>query len=98
MENKTGEIEGIKLSGVSIKDLLSEKFIKKIEDSKLDIQAVSLVFIKEEGTNGAKTLIPFMINHQNSQEVKDKILHIGGANEKDLEKLSKIIKDIAKNE
>ncbi|MDA3780891.1 MAG: hypothetical protein PF487_11840 [Bacteroidales bacterium] len=87
------EIEGLKLKGITIKDLLLPEFIKRLEDKKINIEAVSLVFIREEA-DGNKGITPFIFNHQNSTEVKEKILHISGANESDLKKVSEIVKEV----
>ena len=75
------EIEGLKLKGISIKDLLLPKFIKNLESTGLNLDAVSLVFVMKEGDEKKKAVSPFILNHQNSQEIKEKILHINGAKE-----------------
>lgn len=90
---KVGEIEGLKLSGVSVRDLLSDKFVKNMEALKLNLDAITLVLIKEDGEENKKTVMPFIIGHQNSQELKDKVLHISGSKEKELEELAKAIKE-----
>jgi hypothetical protein len=92
MTDKVGEIEGIKISGISIRDLLSKEVMNKIDELKLNISPINLVFVREEGSDNKKSITPFVLGHQNSQEVKDKILHISGSNEDDLQKLAKIIK------
>jgi len=88
------EIEGLKLKGISIKDLLLPEFIKSLEKAKINLNAVSLVFIMEEGNEKKKIVTPFVLNHQNSQEIKEKILHINGEKEKELKSLVEIIKKI----
>lgn len=87
------EIEGLRMKGIIIKDLLLPKFVHKLEDEGITIEAVSLVFIKEGAQEGAG-ITPFVFSHQNSKEVKDKILHLSGAGELDLKKVSEIIKDL----
>lgn len=88
------EIEGLKLKGITLKELLLPKFIEKIENEGINANTVSLVFVREEGTPENKILSHFIFSHQNSEEIKDKILHINGSNEEDLKKFSKILKEL----
>lgn len=90
------EIEGLKMKGISINDLLLPEFIEELEKHKVNINAVSLVFVGEEEKDEKKKIIPFVINHQNSEEVREKIVHLSGSNEKDLKKISAIIRKTKK--
>ncbi len=90
------EIEGLKLKGTTLKKLLLPEFVEKLEKEKININAVSLVFVGEEESNEKKKIAPFIFSHQNSEEIKEEILHITGANEADLKKVSEIIKGLKK--
>lgn len=90
------EIEGLKLKGLTIKDLLLPEFVKNIEKEGIDANAVSLVFVKEEKDGENKKIFPFVFNHKNSEEIKEKILHISGDHETDLNKFLEILKNLKK--
>jgi len=92
----TGEIEGFRLSGIAISDLLLPEFVKKVQDAKLGIDAISLAFVGLDGQDNNRVVVPFVLNHQSSQEVKDKVIHLSGGREKDLKTLAEILKEVIK--
>lgn len=91
-----GEVEALRLKGIGISDLLLPKLIERIKEANLNFNAVSLVFVKESEDGKNKILLPFVLGHQNSQELKDKVLHISGPEEEELKKFVTIIKEVAK--
>ncbi len=90
------EIEGLKLKGITIKDLLVQEFINNLKKAGIDANAVSLIFVREDVVGEKKNISPFVLSHQNSKEIDEKIIHISGSNEGDLKKFSDVLKKIKK--
>ena len=83
------EVEGLRVKGVLIKDFLKDDFVADIEALNKDVEVVALVVMKKNGEKGIPT--PIVFNHQNTNEVKDKILHLDCSDAEILQKLSKIV-------
>ena len=76
-----GEVEGVRLKGFLVRDFIKEEFLKKIQENKVDVEPIALVFLDKD----VKQLTLATLNHQSPKEVEDKILHIQSQNEKLLE-------------
>jgi len=88
------EVEGMKIKGATIKKLLSDSFVKQLENSGVNLEAVSLVLVREEDSpEGAKKLTSVVIGHQNAQEIKEKLVHLNCPDGELILKVSKIIID-----
>lgn len=90
MKEVEEEIEGIKLKNLTINDLLNKEFLEKIK--KLNLNSISLILVYEEKDKDKQIVLPISINHQNSEEVKNKIIHLQSPNQELLTKLSEAIK------
>jgi hypothetical protein len=96
---KIEEVEGLRINGISIKDILSKDLIEDFEKENLNINPVSIVFINEDEQDKKKILIPIILGHQNKIEVEKGILHIDSPNEEYLIKIATLIKSrIRQNE
>ena len=88
------EAEKYKFTNISIKDLLKEELVKKIEESKLHIFPINLVLIYEEGEGNKKKVSPIILSHQNEKEIKEKTLHLDSPDMTSLKAFSKIIEEL----
>lgn len=84
------EVESVKIKGTIISDLLKEEISKGIKDMDKNINFVALIMMKDNGKNSPPT--PIVFNHQNVQEVGEKVMHIDCADSQTLEKIIKLIK------
>ena len=81
------EVEGIRVKDILIKDLIKKEFLEKIEEEKLNLAPVALVFM-----DFSQTLqLPTILSHQSLNEIKEKVLHINSINSNTVEKIAKII-------
>ncbi len=62
--------------GISIKDFLVDKFLKKLKERNLHIEPISIVFIVSEKDSKKEVPYPIVLNHENKEEIAKKILHI----------------------
>ena len=83
------EVEGIRVTGLLVKDFLREDFVVELDKISRDIEVVALVMMKKNG--GKNPPIPVIFNHQNTNEVENKIMHLDCAEPSFLKELSKII-------
>jgi hypothetical protein len=89
---KVEEVEGIRIKGISIKDLLIPELIQEFEAKNLSINPISLVFVQEEGKDKNNMITPIILGHQNKKEVEERILHVDSPNEEHLKIISEILK------
>ncbi|PIN90672.1 hypothetical protein COU57_02695 [Candidatus Pacearchaeota archaeon CG10_big_fil_rev_8_21_14_0_10_32_14] len=82
------EVESAKFKGVLISDLLNPEIVNAI--NKLgDIEIIALTMMKKNDNNSSIT--PILLNHQGSQEVKDKVVHIVCPDPQILKKIAELI-------
>lgn len=84
------EVESVKVKGTVISDLLKEDFAGKVKGIDKDIDFIALVMMKNNGKDLPPTLILF--NHQSSQEIGEKTMHVNCADPNLLEKIIKLVK------
>ncbi len=82
------EIEQIRINGVVIKDLLNERFLKKLEDNKISHIPILLVLSIPEENNFVT------LTHENPKEFEDKILHINSKNQTTMDKVVKVLEKL----
>ncbi|MBI2124708.1 hypothetical protein HYT92_02850 [Candidatus Pacearchaeota archaeon] len=82
------QIEGVRVEGLLLKEFLKDDFINELDTSLKDLEVVALIMMKKDGVNNG---FPIVINHQNSKEVQDKLLHLECPNSETLNKIIKII-------
>lgn len=83
------EIEGLRVSGLSIRDFLKEDFVEEMDRISPDIDVVALVMMKKNGKKAMST--PIIFNHQSAEEIKSKTLHLDCSDAKTLEMVKKMI-------
>jgi len=77
------DIEGIRIQGFLIKDLLKDDFVKELAQLKADLDPVALVLIGK---------VPLTLGHQKKEEIDKKIIHINCPNSELLDKFVNLIK------
>lgn len=82
------ETEQIRINGVVIKDLLNERFLKKLEDNKISHIPILLVLSIPEENNFVT------LTHENPKEFEDKILHINSKNQTTMDKVVKVLEKL----
>ncbi len=82
----TTQIEGVRVQGLILKELLTNDFVSELNDSLKEFDAVALILMKKEGNGN-----PIILNHQNAKEVQEKVLHLECQNADTLQKITKII-------
>lgn len=82
------EIEKIKIEGVNIQDLLSEKFINLVEKEGLNLDFIGITFFSKN-----KKVIGSLL-HENSEEIGNKIIHVKLGNQELIKKISNILEKL----
>lgn len=86
-----GEVEEkVRLDNSSVGKLLNQTFFKKITELEEGIEPAFIILVKNKDNKS----IPLIINHQNSKEVEDKIIHIESADQEFLNKIKNIIQSL----
>lgn len=86
MDDIKEQVEGLKLTNLSIDELLNPDFSGKIKA--LGLNAISLVLISDKtDANANEPVFPIVMNHQNKEEIKGKILHLHSPDSSLLERL-----------
>lgn len=80
--------------GSALSDFLNKKFLEKIEEKKLDLLPINLIFIATEKEKGKEGMYPIILGHSNREEVKKKMLHISAPKTKLSEKFIKILEEM----
>lgn len=87
--------EQVLFEGLRISDFLNEKFIKKIKESGLNVDAINLVLMvngdKKEG-------YPLILGHQNNKELKEKLMHIDSPTKDVPEEFIKLLEEMDNGE
>lgn len=83
--------EQVLFEGLRISDFLNEKFIKKIKESGLNVDAINLVLIiKEDKKEG----YPLILGHQSHKELNEKLMHIDSPTKDVPEKFIKLLEEM----
>lgn len=88
---KMAKSEKVLIENASLKDIFKEDFLEQISKSAKDIFPVTVVFMNEFDIDGKKQAYPIALNHNNNNEVKNRILHIESPNTELLELFIKAI-------
>jgi hypothetical protein len=83
--------EKVLIEHASLRDIFKEDFLEQIKASGKDIFPVTIVFMNEFDVDGKKQAYPIVLNHNNNDEVKNRILHIESPNTELLELFIKAI-------
>ena len=78
--------EKVLIENKSLKEVFKKDFLESILTKDGEIFPVNIMFIHETEENGKKIAFPIIISHGDSQEVKDKKLHLESPNQNMLEK------------
>ncbi len=87
------EVEGVRIKGFLIEDIMKENFLKEMQKNGIKSNVVGLVFMVE---NNKKKFLPIILSHQNNKEVEDKIIHLDSQNSTILNKFVELIKRLIK--
>lgn len=90
------QVVEVKLTGVGLADILTDKFVRFMAKSGSNLKAVNLILVseKKDSKNKATIVVPVSLSHSNSQEVEQKILHVGCSEQKILEEVKEVLKSI----
>ena len=64
------------LDDITINDLIKEDFLEKLKGLDKNIFPTALILISEKGDEKMKQVSLLVLSHQNTEEIKNKILHI----------------------
>jgi len=90
---KMAKAEKFVIENIAISDLIKEDFLEKLKKIDMNIFPVSLLFINEKEKEGVKQAFPLILNHQNNEEVKNRILHVESPNTELVKALTKILEE-----
>jgi len=76
---------------MSLQDIFKDDFLKKLKKLGQNIFPVTVVFMNEFEKDGKKMAQPIVFNHQNNNEVKERIMHIESPNTELLGSISKLL-------
>lgn len=83
--------EKVIIEDFSIRDILKEDFIQKIDRLGLDLFPVSIVFINKIEKNGKKLAYPLLLSHESDTDFKSRLLHIESPNTDLVEYFTKML-------
>lgn len=94
--------ERLKITNLLIKDILDKDFYNELSANNLNLVPISLVFLrvqKKELIDGKPEFNITSLNlaHENENELREKILHVACQDPELLEKMSKLLGDLAQN-
>lgn len=69
-------IEKVRLEGKSLGEIFKEDFMSKVFDAGENIFPISVAFVREFEKEGKLHASLITFSHQNSDEIKSKILHV----------------------
>ena len=70
------EREILTFEGLSLNDLLNEKFLEKINKKKLDLNPINIIFMAQKEEEGKQQFCPIILSHESRKEIETKVLHI----------------------
>lgn len=83
----------LNISGVSLLDLLNDKFLRELIRNELNIEPISLVLaLKEKGKTNA--VFPIILSHGSKKDIENKILNIMTDKTESSDKLLEILETI----
>ena len=82
------EVEGLRINGFLIEDILKEDFVKELNKDAPNLDIAALIFVKKDKTPP----VTIILNHQSSKEIEEKVLHLNCPDGDLLKKFSEIIK------